>query len=1258
MKVAPKHGGDEASALRAAARQKHRVEVVADRTETTTTWANANGTLTMEQHAGPVRYRSGSGWTDVDASLVRAADGTVRAKAHPLGLRLAGKSDGPAPLITLGSGKQSVTLGWDGTLPKPAIRENVATYPDALPHADIVVESTRTGVEQSLVLKDRTAAADGTFTMPLRAPGLTARATLDGGVSFVDNKTGLPAGLIPAPTMWDARVDDRSGEHLHRAPVKVKVEQKGSGVALRFSADPAFLKDPDTVYPVTVDPALKLADVFDTFVQQGYGTDQSAATELKLGNNGSSQVARSFLHFPEQPYEGKHILSAALNLYETHSWSCTARSWEVWDTAQASTSSRWTNQPKWNKKWASSTATKGYSSACAAGYDSVDITSLVQAWSDNGHVSDALGIRATDESDPYGWKRFNSSEAVSNDPYLSVTYNTRPAAPAALTAAPGGGTGTSAYVTTTTPTLSYLTSDADKNTLTPSWEIAEGTTTVLSSTGAKVSAGAAASLQVPSGKLVNGHTYKFRGQTGDGTDTSDWSAWTSFTVDVSKAPPARADAPQSLQTGATQTLTPILSGMITAASGGQVTTDFVLKDSSGAVVGNNPLVTTSAESGKRAAAQVPDGLLTDGASYTWQMRACTEGGCSAYSAPVSFTVKLPAAPAAPTTSTITIGRDAFTDMSVSDAPVQDATLKVGADGTAHWRSYLKADLSAIPAGARVTSAALRLTAAGCLGACESHGLELHPMNDDWSNSATAADLQTSESANAYVTGPADPAALDVTDVVEGWLENPESNHGVALRADDESSPTTTGVSYHSSRDTGPAADGPQLTVTYTSATAPGTPTQARAVAGDGGLLVSWNPPEDTGYNGSDLSYTVTVKDSGVTQVAQQQTQDSQVVVTGLPNGAPYTVEVTATNDYGTGRAALSPVVTTAAVANGTTAYQQIAQEYLDARNGLISGRYTSADAAVAASAHGPGFTALLHSQEPGLLDQHTTDAGHGITYTTLTAALQTPLAAGNGTNAVVLHAVHTGTTVTHDGSGDSEPLAELTNDAFVFDNSSGKPVLTQQLDDKDLQTYLPPTAGAATYVTADDPDSTVMDDAADASPTASDGDGYAVAQPSTITPMRTSVSRSGAADWAYRHRNDKDEFGEDCTNFVSKALNRGGGMGMNSGWYRSDYNWWRNYLNQTYSWAAANHFFHFLNLEHSASWRSYDNQATPGDVVFFDYNKKSKDPISHAAMVVKNSGGKVYIAQHSSPHRYDTLAAARSRHHGATVWIAHISPTW
>ncbi|KJY24863.1 hypothetical protein, partial [Streptomyces sp. NRRL S-495] len=57
---------DTASALLAAKLRGSRVEVLGTRSETATTWANPDGTLTTDTAAGPVRFRRGADWVDVD----------------------------------------------------------------------------------------------------------------------------------------------------------------------------------------------------------------------------------------------------------------------------------------------------------------------------------------------------------------------------------------------------------------------------------------------------------------------------------------------------------------------------------------------------------------------------------------------------------------------------------------------------------------------------------------------------------------------------------------------------------------------------------------------------------------------------------------------------------------------------------------------------------------------------------------------------------------------------------------------------------------------------------------------------------------------------------------------------------------------------------------------------------------------------------------------------------------------------------------
>ncbi|MET8080683.1 RHS repeat-associated core domain-containing protein [Streptomyces sp. NPDC005303] len=561
---------DLASARVAARLSGKRVEALSERSETSTTWVNPNGSLTTELAAGPVRFKRGGQWTDVDLDLAARADGTVAPAAHPEGLVLGGKGGSrPASLkaagkaaartlVTLGQGQEQVELQWKGGLPTPVLDGPKATYRDAVPGADVVVEATRSGFEQYVTIKQRPSAGGYAYTMPLRAKGLKAAQQADGSVVFTDAKSGKKRAVMPAPVMWDATVDPVSGEHTHRAKVALKVVQHGSSIDLVFTPDAAFLTDKATKFPVTVDPSTTaLSNVFDTYVQQGETVDWSADTELDFGNpgtkntDGSARTARSFITWNTAPFADALVSSAKLSLWDFHSGNtdCKAYPWEVWDTAKPSTASRWAGsaQPAWNQKFATSTATTG-NPGCSTqpdGWISADVTTLAQTWASAKNTTSNMGLRATDEASSMPWKRVNSANAASNPPKLSVTYNYRPRTGTDQQAGPPFFKDSKGawYVNTLTPTLRDTFADPNNDKVQGFFQIADnatGTQVGSNLTSAFVPAGQPASVKVPAGLLANGKTYKFRTTPYDGTSYNlEWSPYAVFTVDTS-APSAPA----------------------------------------------------------------------------------------------------------------------------------------------------------------------------------------------------------------------------------------------------------------------------------------------------------------------------------------------------------------------------------------------------------------------------------------------------------------------------------------------------------------------------------------------------------------------------------------------------------------------------------------------------------------------------------------------------------------------------------------------
>ncbi|MGW1409906.1 DNRLRE domain-containing protein [Streptomyces sp. NPDC002403] len=551
---------DISSARVAARLSGKRVEALSERTETSTTWVNKDGSLTTELSAGPVRFQDPTtgDWRDVDVKLTAEADGSVVSKAHPRGLRLAGKSgtraaslraaqSAPATdLVTLGSGDEAITLQWRGGLPTPELDGTRATYGNAVPGANVVVEATRTGFEQFVEVKTRPEPGFS-YTLPLLTKGLKIREQADGSVLFTDKKSKKSA-VMPAPMMWDATVDKRSGEHTNRARVGLEVVRTKGGVDLVITPDADFLADPSTAYPVTVDPSTSsLSNVFDTYVQQGETVDWSTDKELDFGNpgtknaNGTPRTAESFISWNTTPIQDALILNAKLSLWNFHSANtdCKLYPWEVWSSGAASTSSRWTNRPTMTAKKATSTETRGNADCTSQpdGWINADVTTLTQEWASAKANRSHMGIRATSESVVAQWKRVNSANAASNPPKLVVNYNYRPRTGTKQEAGPPyfsyGGT---YMVNTVTPTLRDTFIDPNGDKVNGTFQIFDNATDtqvgdVLVSKFA--ASGQVASVTVPTGVLAHGKTYKFRTSPYDGTHyNTGWSAWKTFTVDT------------------------------------------------------------------------------------------------------------------------------------------------------------------------------------------------------------------------------------------------------------------------------------------------------------------------------------------------------------------------------------------------------------------------------------------------------------------------------------------------------------------------------------------------------------------------------------------------------------------------------------------------------------------------------------------------------------------------------------------------------
>ncbi|MGV9321189.1 DNRLRE domain-containing protein [Streptomyces sp. NPDC003660] len=513
-----------------------RTEVVSERTDSTTTWANADGTTTVETYTGPIRVKQpDGGWRPIDTTLV-AEDGVVRPKATAADITF---SDGGSdkPLAEVSRGGRTLGLDWRGKLPEPRLEGSTAVYPGAVEGGDLVVTALKEGFSHSIVLHER---PDGpvSYRLPVSADGLTLHETADERLRWSDS-AGRTVATAPLPVMWGSTEKHGSGEPEDLTAIDVTIEQDADtgDQVLVMKPDEDFLADPSVEYPVTIDPTDSLlGPVTDTWIQyDDYLTSQRGSTELKAGTYNGTEKARSYLKFDVAKYAGKHVLDTDLRLYSTYASTCSTsnsgnqvrRITSAWDPSAIT----WSDQPSTTTSGAvTSTAAKGYNSSCPAGSVSWDVDGIVQAWAD-GQPNNGVRIAAVNETDPLTWRRYYSanqtdgSHNATYEPSLTVTYNSTPGTATAVS--PLSGT----YTSDTTPTLSAKATDADAQQLTLAFEVwaANGTAALQSGTSASVASGAVATHTAAT--LAAGD-YKWRSRASDGTDTGAWSPWQTFTVDT------------------------------------------------------------------------------------------------------------------------------------------------------------------------------------------------------------------------------------------------------------------------------------------------------------------------------------------------------------------------------------------------------------------------------------------------------------------------------------------------------------------------------------------------------------------------------------------------------------------------------------------------------------------------------------------------------------------------------------------------------
>lgn len=472
---------DEAQAAAMAARCHQKVEVIEARTEHDTLFATPDGTMQLDVAAAAIRTHVGEegGWRDIDTTVVQG-DGRIEVAAPATEMSFSDGSQGE-PLARIERDGHELTLDMPFDLPAPSLRGDSVTYGDVLPGVDLVVTVGPDGTSFSEVLRVQTPeAADNPalreLAMPLQtSDGLMVTPSNDGGFEAATGDgstvfTGQP------PQMWDSAADRAAfssvsplvapmqltlaaAEVARHAQSRPEAPAAGDAVApipmdvtqddIVLTLPTDVLDDPDTVWPVYIDPSVGSDKRSEWMAvrDSGGGVEYMFPGDEGVGycntaqlNSGScspytftSRLMWEFSGMSELAnLQPANIISASFTANGTNAYSCTASLVQLYRVNDFTSATTFASSGPWTSDRLVQAIGTTHRPGCADPNAQprpieFDIRSIATWAATNHSTAIWIGLKGAYEDNMVEWKRYGY------DAVVSIVYNRPPATPTKLT---------------------------------------------------------------------------------------------------------------------------------------------------------------------------------------------------------------------------------------------------------------------------------------------------------------------------------------------------------------------------------------------------------------------------------------------------------------------------------------------------------------------------------------------------------------------------------------------------------------------------------------------------------------------------------------------------------------------------------------------------------------------------------------------------------------------------------------------------------
>lgn len=516
---------------------------------------NPDGSTTRDLFSTP-QFRPGAGgWSSVDPTVKATTKGGAVAAAEGAVRPIRFGADA-SKLVQLELDRGPVTMSAPGLdVSRPRVSGTGVAYADVAPDTDLRYAVGASGLKEELVLRSAKSPQQFRFHLSDPAGQLGAVHEQPDGSFRFDGKVGSDLVVVlPAPIAYQEPKADQLVAPAPNAPASahMTVIPGGDGFDITVAVDAEWARD--KAFPIVLDPTV----VFQPDAASAKEGQVSAAPSNQVRPAGillqtatdTQSVLRGAIAFDTSSIPpSSTISSASLSLYWdgycllTNSGMCYGQSYNRSYTINAHriTSDAWFGMVTpgsgstayavpFDPTVAASTSPRANTTTAQnhpSGWDSWNVTGLVQGWTNAQYPNNGVLLKLANEALDQSGPAYETSQAFhTNDPAtrpkLTVTYtaSNKPYAPDQLSP--------NAARFTTPPALQARYRDFSGLAGQVFFEVRNGAGAVVASAwSAQVASGATASWTPPA--LVDG-TYSWRAQAYNGGGTSLWSASANFAL--------------------------------------------------------------------------------------------------------------------------------------------------------------------------------------------------------------------------------------------------------------------------------------------------------------------------------------------------------------------------------------------------------------------------------------------------------------------------------------------------------------------------------------------------------------------------------------------------------------------------------------------------------------------------------------------------------------------------------------------------------